>query len=308
MGIPALAQSVPYPTYTVGPQPDGSYVVSDGTIITPAGTQVDLGIRVRAKAVAVNPKGNHTAAVLTLGTNPKNGNGAVEIFDTKTGTVLQSYNPAGNSDSSGSEVGLTYTHDGKYLLFSQDSSFVAIAKVNPTTGLLSDYARVSVPIDGTPYTIAGQYFDTTVDTVKCFHNSPPGTDGSYAHSCGHTLGTNSAYPLGIAVAPNGKTAYVALDVNDTLAKIDLTGSTPTKVAEVRVGNVPDSVVISADGRTAYVSNKAGRIAKKDDFQEYSAGTPVVADSFTGSASSGTVSVVDLASFKVVKTIETGLHP
>jgi len=54
------------------------------------GTQVNLGIRVRAKAVALNPKG-HTAAVLTMGTSPSNGNGAVEIFDTKTGAVLQNY-------------------------------------------------------------------------------------------------------------------------------------------------------------------------------------------------------------------------
>ena len=68
LSLPAMAQSVPFPTYTTGAQPDGSFVVSSGQIITPAGKQVDLGIRVRAKAVAVNPNGKtHTAAVLTLG-------------------------------------------------------------------------------------------------------------------------------------------------------------------------------------------------------------------------------------------------
>ena len=309
LSIPALAQSVPFPTYTVGPQPDGSYVVSDGTIITPTGTQVNLGIRVRAKAVALNPIGNHTAAVLTLGTSTSNGNGAVEVFNTKTGAVLQSYNSAMGKDSSGSHVGITYTPDGKYLLFSQDSSYVAIAKVDPTTGLLSDYAHVSVPIDGSLNTIEGTPFAYSVDTVKCFPSSPPGTDGSYAHPCGFTVGTNpSAYPLGIAISPNGKTAYVVLDVNDTLTKIDLTASTPTEGEQIRVGNVPHSVVISSDGRTAYVSNEAGRIAKKGDFQEYSDGTPVVADNSTGSTSTGTVSVVDLSTFKVTKTIDTGLHP
>src|SRR5882757_10358749 len=55
------AQSVPYPTYVTGPQPNGSWVVGDGQIITPAGTQIDLGIRVRAKAIALNPTvRNHT--------------------------------------------------------------------------------------------------------------------------------------------------------------------------------------------------------------------------------------------------------
>src|SRR5579862_2340437 len=309
LSVPALAQSVPFPTYTVGPQPDGSYVVSDGTIITPAGTQVNLGIRIRAKAVALNPTGNHTGAVLTMGTSPSNGNGAVEIFNTKTGAVLQSYSSAGNTDSSGSEIGITYTPDGKYLLFSQDSSYIAIAKVDPTTGLLSDYAHVSVPIAGSQATIEGTPFAYSVNTVKCFPNSPPGTDGSYAHPCGYTVGTNSsAYPLGIAVTPNGKSAYVGLDVNDTLTKIDLTASTPTEGEQIRVGNVPQSVVISPDGRTAYVSNKGGRIAKAGDFQGYSDGTPVVADNVTGSASTGTVSVVDLSTFQVINTINTDLHP
>jgi YVTN family beta-propeller protein len=308
LSVPAFAQSVPFPTYTVGPQPDGSYVVSNGTIITPAGKQVDLGIRVRAKAVALNPTGNHTAAVLTMGTSSSNGNGVVEVFNTTTGAVLQSYNPAGGTDSSGSQGGITYTPDGKYLLFSQDSNYVAIARVNPTTGLLSDYARVNVPIDGYQVTVEGQDFDWFINTVTCFPNSPPGTDGSYGHGCGHTEGTGSSYPVGIAISPDGKTAYSVLDVNDTLAKIDLTATTPVEGEQIRVGNVPQSVIISADGKTAYVSNEAGRIATASDFQEYSAGTPVVANSFTGSTSTGTISVVDLASFKVTGTISTGLHP
>ncbi|HEY6328525.1 MAG TPA: bifunctional YncE family protein/alkaline phosphatase family protein, partial [Blastocatellia bacterium] len=83
---------------------------------------------------------------------------------------------------------------------------------------------------------------------------------------------------------------------------------PTEGEQIRVGNVPQSVVISPDGRTAYVSNKGGRIAKKGDFQGYSDGTPVVANNVTGSASTGTVSVVDLSSFRVTSTITTGLHP
>jgi YVTN family beta-propeller protein len=99
-----------------------------------------------------------------------------------------------------------------------------------------------------------------------------------------------------------------LDVNNTLAKIDLTAATPTEGTQIRVGNVPHSVVISPDGRTAYVSNEAGRIAKASDFQLYSDGTPVVADNPTGATSTGTVSVVDLSRFKVTNTINTGLHP
>jgi hypothetical protein len=57
-----MGQSVPYPTFTPGAQTNGTFVVSDGTVITPTGTQVNLGIRVRAKAIALNPLNNHTAA------------------------------------------------------------------------------------------------------------------------------------------------------------------------------------------------------------------------------------------------------
>ncbi len=83
----AAAQSKEYPKYVTGPQKNGSWVVSDGQVINPAGTQVNLGIRVRAKAVAINPNiKTHTAAVLTLGASE-----AVEVFDTYTGDVLQDY-------------------------------------------------------------------------------------------------------------------------------------------------------------------------------------------------------------------------
>src|ERR1700733_10002442 len=136
--VPGLAgQSKEFPTYVTGPQKNGSWVVSSGQIITPAGTQVDLGIRVRAKAVAVNPTNNHTAAVLTMGATQ-----AVEVFDTRTGDVLQNYITFG-SDASGSYSGITYSPDGKHLVFSQDSSNVTIVHVSPE-GLLSDDAQVAV--------------------------------------------------------------------------------------------------------------------------------------------------------------------
>src|SRR6201987_6185454 len=135
----AAAQSQPYPTYVTGPQPNGSWVVGNGQVINPAGIQVDLGIRVRAKTIALNPNlRTHTAAVLTLGASE-----AVEVFDTNTGAVLQNYITLG-TDSSGSYSGIAYSADGKYLVFSQDSSNVTIAKVT-NDGLLEDDAQVSVP-------------------------------------------------------------------------------------------------------------------------------------------------------------------
>jgi len=114
--------------------------------------------------------------------------------------------------------------------------------------------------------------------------------------------------MGIALSPNGTTAYAVLDNNNTLTSINLTQPSPAEGPEIRVGNVPHSVVISPDGTTAYVSNEAGRIATAGDFQEYSNGTPVVASYPTGSTATGTISVVNLSTFTVTKTINVGLHP
>src|SRR5580693_10684274 len=127
----AAAQSKEFPTYFTGPQLNGSWVVSSGQVITPAGIQVNLGNQVRAKAIALNPNvRSHTAAVLTLGASE-----AVEVFDTNTGVVLQDYITFG-VDPSGSYSGIAYSADGKHLMFSQFNS-VTIANVTEE-GLLED--------------------------------------------------------------------------------------------------------------------------------------------------------------------------
>jgi YVTN family beta-propeller protein len=320
LSVPALAQSVPFPTYSPGENTAATtgptwahplskpWVVSDGTILTPAGTQVYLGVTTRAKAIALNPTGNHTAAVLQMGA-PQ----AVTVFNTQTGAVLQTYSvplSATSTDSDGSQGGISYTHDGKYLLFSQDgsygpSSYIAIASVNAATGLISNYAQVKVPLDVTT--------EGLLTNVTCNANSPGGTTGSFQIPCGYPYsifsdGTSTSYPTSIAITPDNTTAYAVLDNNDTLTKIDLTATTPVQGPELRVGNVPHGVVISPDGKTAFVSNEAGRIATASDFQLYSNGTPVVAEYPTGTLAPGTISVVDLATFTVTATITVGRHP
>jgi YVTN family beta-propeller protein len=284
LAAPAFADpSVPFPTYVTGLPPDGSYIVGDGQVISPAGIQVDLGDRVRAKAVALNPNpASHTAAVLTMGAIR-----AVEVFSTITSDVAQIYMPF--QDPSGSYGGITYSADGKLLMFSQDSSNVAISEVSPD-GLLTDYAHVSVPPDP--------------DFIKCFKNSPT---GSYGVPCGTFYTASTSYPGDVAFSKDGKSAHALLNQNNTLTQIDLSKAPPRQGKQIRVGNAPHCIVIN--GTIAYVSNESGRVATEKDFQIWSAGTPIVADPVNGSATTGTVSVVDLTTMRVVKTISTGgLHP
>jgi YVTN family beta-propeller protein len=336
LSVSALAQSQEFPTYTPGenqnqttgptyssPLPN-PWVVSNGTIITPAGTQVYLSTTTRAKAIALNPTGNGTAAVLQMGA-PQSVSiicvaaGGCDGGTYTQGEVMQNYIPS--KSNSGSSMGITYTPNGAYLLFSQDGdygpAYVAIASVSPTTGFLSNYAEVSVPLD-----VDGGGFLTNVtcypwvapfNTAKSpASGSPPGTTGSIEIPCGQTVslvsdGAPTSYPMGIAVTPNGNTAYVVLDNNDTITSINLTG-TPVQGPELRVGQVPNNILINSTGTTAYVANEAGKVPNANSFQGYSNGTPVIAVYPTGATSDGTISVVNLSTFKVTKTITVGLHP
>ena len=318
----AAAQSVPFPTYTPGQNLSGMqgpdypstlpypWVVSDGTIITPAGTQVYLGITTRAKAVALNPNTKtHTAAVLQMGAPQP-----VTIFNTQSGAVLQNFKYG--TSKTGSATGIAYTSDGLHLLFSQDSGYVAYVNVDPGTGMItSNVARISVPLDATTVNVPGFGPEPVLNSANCTQtvtmpgtgvtiSSPVGTTGSYAIPCG--IPETGSYLLGLAVSPDNSTAYVVADGNDELAKINL--NTQTLVSQLRVGNVPHSVVVSADGKTAYVSNEGGRIATPNDFQLYSDGTNVVAEYPTGTMARGTISVVNLSTFTVTDSIETGHHP
>ena len=259
---------------TVGPQRDGSIVVSDNQTLTPAGRIIELGSPVRAKAVALNPNSNTAAVLLMASPQP------VIVFNTATGQVLQRFIPSFmngaefTSRSAGSFTGITYSADGKKLFFSQDDNHIVIANVNPQTGLLTHGQSVSLP--------------------------PPPADGRPYHK------PNAINPGGIAVSEDGKRAYVVLNAANTLGVIDLEASPARLTAQIPVGNAPNSIVIR--GNYAYVSNEGGRPATSEDFTNYSDGTPIVVDRKDAFATTGTVSVVDLPAGKEVKTFKVGLHP
>lgn len=111
-------------------------------------------------------------------------------------------------------------------------------------------------------------------------------------------------PGGMALSPDGSTLYVALNDINALGVVDTATNTLTRT--IPVGNAPRGVVLV--GNRAYVSNQGGRPAGAGDFTNDSGGTPVVADPTTGAASTGTVSVVDLASGQETREIPVGLQP
>jgi YVTN family beta-propeller protein len=124
----------------------------------------------------------------------------------------------------------------------------------------------------------------------------------------------NALPVGMRITerasqqgdqPGEMSLWVALNLNNTLAEIDLASGKLRR--EIPVGSAPYDVEIV--GGKAYVSNWAGRHPVAGEPTEPAGeGTPVRVDPRTHVASDGSVSVVDLKLGKEMKQIEVGLHP
>jgi len=186
-----------------------------------------------------------------------------------------------------------------------DSKGVGLEQVNLTTGAGTPFNPGSATgsLTGITYTPDGTKLLASFGTASLAVVAVNG-DGSLGTATLVTLPANSL-PAGIAV--RGTTAYVVLEGLNELGVVDLTTGTVT--AQIPVGVAPFGVALSAEGSTAYVSNEGGRPAVAGDTTNTSFGTAVVTDDAGRSGSStGTVSVVDLASATQTQTIAVGLHP
>jgi YVTN family beta-propeller protein len=190
--------------------------------------------------------------------------------------------PYANEDSTVSPDGPLWSSDGSTIWVPQ-TDYVDKFSFDSTTGTATQENDLFLCGEGTQAT-AGP---------DCDSYGPGTADGAYI-------------PSGMALSPDGSKLYVAFNGANTLGVIDT--ATDTLINQIKVGNAPRQVVISADGNTAYVSNEGGRPATKADFTNLSDGTPIVASDVTGAAITGTVSVVNLTTGTEVKEIPVGLQP
>ena len=121
----------------------------------------------------------------------------------------------------------------------------------------------------------------------------------------HLALPTGSLPSGLAFDPGGGILYVALNMSHEVARVSLKGNAVTATA--KVGIAPLDVAVSPVTNRLFVTNWGGRRPEAGDETAGSAGTKTVVDS-RGVVSTGSVSVIDLASFSVVAEIPTGLHP
>jgi YVTN family beta-propeller protein len=129
-----------------------------------------------------------------------------------------------------------------------------------------------------------------------------------------------ANPEGIAVTPNGRTAYVANYGSNTVTPID----TATRQAgqPISVGGRPFAIAVTPNGRTAYVANYGSGTVTPIDTATNHAGQPIKAGlhpraiaitpngrtAYVLDWGSATVTPIDTATNQAGQPIKAGLHP
>jgi YVTN family beta-propeller protein len=112
-------------------------------------------------------------------------------------------------------------------------------------------------------------------------------------------------PAGIAFSADGRTAYVALSRNNSVAVID--AETRKVEREVPVGMAPFGVAASRKPGRIFVTNRGGRRPGASDSVGPSSGSVIATDPVTGASSSGTVTAIDASDFST-REVAVGLAP
>ena len=263
----------------VGRAGPNRFVTPVNQILTPAGDQVYL-TRMRPQALALSPDGK---LLVAAGNSPK-----LIVLDPLTGKIRQRVTfPA--------ESAKPFDPTSPHLL-------------KPRKADILSYTGLVFSADGTRI-----YLSNVNGSIKIF-----GVDAEHSVTGLSTIPLPAAnaparsapIPAGLALSEDGKRLYVALNLSNRLAEIELSTSKVRRLWDV--GVAPYDVVLVGD--RAYVSNWGGRRpGPKTLTGPAGRGTFVRVDPIRHIASEGSVSVVDLSATESAtepaktKDILVGLH-
>jgi YVTN family beta-propeller protein len=203
----------------------------------------------------------------------------------------------------GRPVDLALSPDGRTLFVKNMKSLLVVNAASWTLSQSLDYAGSGASLHGIAVSHDGSRVYVT-GSDKELYEWRVSSNGvvSFSRTIACPAGSD---PCGLALSPDGTTAYVCLSVSNTLAVVNLLNGTVSQ--QIRVGIAPWNVVLSPDGGTAYVSDWGGRFPAGDEMTAPSAGTKVVVDN-RGVASTGVVSFVDLHTGVESAQVPVNLHP
>ncbi|HEX6471490.1 MAG TPA: phosphoesterase [Streptosporangiaceae bacterium] len=143
------------------------------------------------------------------------------------------------------------------------------------------------------------------DGYRKFAVNPDGTLAAPTFVTIAAQGSKHALVGAAVFSADGKTVYSAVNGQNRVVAVD--AATGIIQQSWAVGNAPRGLALV--GTKLYVSNEGGRPAKSGETTMNSYGTQVPANPKTGAATTGTVSVIDVAHpSAAARSIDVGLHP
>jgi len=217
--------------------------------------------------------------------------------------------PAGRSvEFGGRPVDLVLSPDGAFLYVKDHRGLVVLDVATWTVRQELAFPRGGGSMHGIAVSRDGKRLYLTT-AQNALYEASQGAEGVWEWSRTIPLpgpgGQGNAHGCGIALSADETTAYVALSRNNTLGVVDLVEG--NVVREIPVGVAPFDVVLSSDGKRAYVSNWGGRRPRPGERTAPSSGTDTLVDE-RGIASSGSVSFLDVASGAELAQVEMGGTP
>lgn len=263
-------------TATVGSGEDGSAILPQSQILTPAGRQIALP-GMRPQALALSPDGRLLA---TSGQTHE-----LLILDAATGNTLQRVPlPAPKSADADATPGAVSSH-----------------LLQPDTKAQLSYTGLIFSPDGTRL-----YLSDVNGSIKVFaveNHVVRGLD-SWVLPPAKAPRREAEIPAGLALSPDGTRLYVAGNLSNTLLELDATSGRVLR--RVAVGVAPYDVVVNGD--KVWVSNWGGRVPNDKVLTGPAGrGTTVRVDGKRFIASEGSVSLVDLKSGKETRQVLAGRH-
>jgi YVTN family beta-propeller protein len=217
----------------------------------------------------------------------------------------------------GKFMGSTVSPDGRYLAATSTdksvvlqifdlSTYKPIWTVGTASGISERYTNLTVGQESPTYSPDGKFlWLPQQDALTRFPVNADGTLGSPTSFPIAKVNGKSALVGKTAYSADGSTLYAAINGQNTVVAVDPT--TGAVQQTWNVGIAPRDLAL-VDNKL-YVSNEGGRQAAAGDTTMDSYGTAVPANSYLGTSTTGTVSVIDTANAAAsVNSIDVGLHP
>jgi YVTN family beta-propeller protein len=217
----------------------------------------------------------------------------------------------------GKFMGSSVSPDGRFLAASSTdkkvvlqvfdlSTYKLIWTVGSAAGVNQKISDGSVGQEGPTYSPDGKFlWLSQTNGLTRFAVNADGTLGTATPVPLPKAGSASPLPGKPVYSADGATLYVPVNGENTVVALDPTAGTVKQTWNV--GIAPREITVV--GSKLYVSDEGGRRARPGDTTINSYGTPVPADPYLGTSTTGTVSVIDTSNAAApVGSIDVGLHP